>query len=70
MNKMPQYMNYAQAMEYLGLHSYNTLYKFIREGLKVSYVAGVKRINKADIDEFMKQHSTDPLPYYYDNYYD
>lgn len=70
MNKMPQYMNYAQTMEYLGIHSYKTLYKFIREGLKVSYVAGTKRIKKTDVDDFMKKHAANPLPYDYDGFYD
>ena len=53
-------MNYAQTMEYLGIHSYKTLYKFIREGLKVSNVAGTKRIKKTDVDDFMKKHAANP----------
>lgn len=49
-----QYFNYKEAMSFLGIGSYHTLEKLIKEGLRVSIIGGVKRINIEDIREFMK----------------
>ena len=54
---MQKYMTYKQAMLYLNIGSYNTLYKFIKLGLKVSIIGGVKRIDQQEADKFMKQKS-------------
>ena len=53
--KLPRYMNYGETMKYLNIRSYNTLYKFIKTGLKVSIIGGVKRIDQQEADKFMKQ---------------
>lgn len=55
--EFPQYMNYRETLKYLNVGSYNTLYKFIAEGLKVTVVGSVKRINRRDADMFMQEHS-------------
>ncbi|MBS0952402.1 helix-turn-helix domain-containing protein [Lactiplantibacillus plantarum] len=52
--ELPRYMTYKQAMEYLGIKSYNTLYKYIREGLIVVKISGIKRIDQLDADKFME----------------
>lgn len=48
-----QYMNKKEAAQYLGV-SFNTLKKFIQNGLPVVNVSGVNMIRKIDIDEFME----------------
>lgn len=54
-NELPRYMNYKEAMTYLNVGSYNTLYKFIKLGLKVSIIAGTKRIDQQEADKFMAE---------------
>ncbi len=49
------YMNKKQASEYLGI-SFNTLKKFIDEGLPIVEVSGVQMIRKIDIDNFMESN--------------
>ena len=51
-----EYMNYMQAMEYLGFKSQTTLNSYIDAGLPVIKVGKSKRISKTDIDEFMNSH--------------
>lgn len=48
-----QYMNKKEAAQYLGV-SFNTLKKFIQNGLPVVNVSGVNMIRRVDIDDFME----------------
>ena len=50
-----QYLNYKQAMEYIGVGSYNTLHKYIAAGLRVTMTPAGNLIDKRDIDEFLAQ---------------
>lgn len=50
-----RYLTYKQAMNYMNIGSYNTLYKFIKQGLKVSIIGGVKRIDQQEADKFMAE---------------
>lgn len=52
-----EWLTYRQAMDYLQIKSYTTLYKFIAKGLKVTEVGNVKRISKTSLDDFMKENS-------------
>lgn len=54
-NPIKNYMNKKEAAEYIGI-SYQTLKKFIGEGLPVVEVSGVQMIRKIDIDEFMESN--------------
>lgn len=56
MKNYPKYMNYKTAMQYLGIKSYSTLYKFIDDGLNVAIINGVKMIDSDDLDEFVQNH--------------
>lgn len=49
-------MTYKQAMQLLNIKSYNTLYKYIKQGLRVVIISGTKRIDKLDADKFMEAH--------------
>lgn len=49
-------MNYKQALKFFNIGSYNTLYSYIREGLKVTQVGSVKRIDQDDANEFLEAH--------------
>lgn len=51
-----EWMTFKEAQEYIGV-SFNTLSKMRRMGLKICEVDGVKRINKNEIDQFLKNHS-------------
>lgn len=50
---MIKYMNSKQVMEYLNIRSYNTLYKFLKEGLPFKRVGGKRRFEVTKVDEFM-----------------
>ncbi|WP_290033542.1 helix-turn-helix domain-containing protein [Ligilactobacillus cholophilus] len=52
-----KWLTYKQAMDYLQIRSYTTLYKFIADGLKVSEIGKVKRISTEALDEFMNEHT-------------
>lgn len=52
--ELPRYMTYKQAMECLNIKSYNTLYKYIGQGLRVVTISGTKRIDQLDVDKFME----------------
>lgn len=53
---MPEYFNYKDAMEYMGFSSRTTLREYIKQGLPIIQVGNSKRISKAQIDKFMKEH--------------
>lgn len=46
------YMNKKEAANYIGV-SFNTLQKFIHEGLPVVIIGGIQMIRKEDVDAFM-----------------
>ncbi|MDC7952498.1 helix-turn-helix domain-containing protein [Liquorilactobacillus mali] len=53
----PRFMTMSQACEYLNIKSVNTLKdRYIADGLKVTVVGSVKRIDIKDIDSFMEEH--------------
>ncbi|UTH14063.1 helix-turn-helix domain-containing protein [Macrococcus equipercicus] len=52
-NNIQPYLNKKQASEYIGI-SFNTLKKFIDDGLPIIDVAGVQMIRKIDIDQFLE----------------
>lgn len=52
-----EWLTYRQAMDYLQIKSYTTLYKFISKGLKVTEIGNVKRIYKKNLDDFMQKNS-------------
>lgn len=52
-NVIKSYMNKKEAAEYLNV-SYQTLKKFIDNGLPVVEVSGVNMIRRVDIDAFME----------------
>ncbi|KAB1954413.1 helix-turn-helix domain-containing protein [Lactiplantibacillus plantarum] len=54
--ELPRYMTYKQAMDCLNIKSYNTLYKYIKQGLRVVAINGTKRIDQLDADKFMEAH--------------
>lgn len=54
--KTSRYMNYKTAMEYMGIRSYNTLYKLIDGGLAVVIIGGVKMIDRNDLEAFVSAH--------------
>lgn len=54
--ELPRYMTYKQAMQLLNIKSYNTLYKYIKQGLRVVIISGTKRIDQLDADKFMEAH--------------
>lgn len=49
------YMNKKEAAQYINV-SFNTLQKFIDNGLPVIEVDGVKLLSKKDIDEFLEKN--------------
>lgn len=56
-----RYMKYSEAMRYLNIKTYNSLYKFIDNGLKVVKVGDTKRIDRVDADKFMEAHKTEEV---------
>lgn len=52
-----EWLTYREAMNYLKIKSYTTLYKFIAKGLKVTEIGNVKRISKENLDAFMDKYS-------------
>ncbi|ALO02879.1 hypothetical protein ASU28_00155 [Lactiplantibacillus paraplantarum] len=53
---LPKQMNYKQALKFFNIGSYNTLYSYIKEGLKVTQVGSVKRIDQDDANKFLEAH--------------
>lgn len=53
----PEYMNYKEAMNYLGISNYRTINDLIGHGLPVIKIGNSKRISKAAIDKFMADHT-------------
>lgn len=53
---MIEYFTYKEAMNYLGINSYQGLRCLFKEGLPIIQVGKTKKISKTAIDEFMKEH--------------
>lgn len=51
-----KWLSYKDTLDYLGLKSYTTLKKLIKNGLPVVEIDRTKLISKSDIDEFMEAH--------------
>lgn len=51
-----KFLNYKDAMKYLGIKSPVTLRSYIKQGLPVIKIGNSKKISKDSIDEFMKEH--------------
>ena len=54
--QLPKQMNYKQALKFFNIGSYNTLYSYINEGLKITKVGNVKRIDQDDAQAFLEAH--------------
>lgn len=54
--ELPKQMNYKQALKFFNIGSYNTLYLYINEGLKITKVGSVKRIDQEDAQAFLEAH--------------
>lgn len=52
-----EYLTFKQAMRYLGIKSPETLRYYITQGMPVITVGRSKKISKAAIDQFMKDHT-------------
>lgn len=55
---LERYMKFSEAMKYLNLKSYQSLHKFIDDGLRVVSVGDTKRIDQRDADKFMEDHKS------------
>ena len=51
-----EWMSLKEGADYVGV-SFNTFKKFREMGLKVCEIDGVKRVSKAEIDNFLKNNS-------------
>jgi len=51
-----EWMNIKEACNYIDV-SFNTFMKYREMGLKVSEIGGIKRVSKAEIDNFLKRNS-------------
>lgn len=51
-----EWMSLKEGADYAGV-SFNTFKKFREMGLKVCEIDGVKRVSKAEIDNFLKRNS-------------
>lgn len=54
--QLPKQMNYKQALKFFNIGSYNTLYSYINEGLKITKIGSVKRIDQEDAQAFLEAH--------------
>jgi hypothetical protein len=60
-------MTYKDAMKYLHVGSYNTLYKLLNDGLKVTHIGDKKFISVKSANEYIEQH-TAPLDHKHNVY--
>lgn len=54
--EVAEWMDLKTAAKYVGV-SQGTFYNFRLHGLKVTEIDNVKRVNKSELDRFMKKHS-------------
>jgi len=52
-----KYLSLKQAMQYMGITSYNTLYRMIENGLPVIEIGKAKRIDKDKLNLFMDEQT-------------
>lgn len=55
---MTEYFSYKDAMNYLGINSYQALRELIQCGLPTIEVGKTKKISKTAIDKFMNEHQS------------
>ena len=48
-----QWLTYQQVMEELHIGSVNTVYKMINDGLKVTSIGRLKRIERKELDKYL-----------------
>lgn len=48
-----QWLTYHQVMEELHIGSVNTVYKMINDGLKVTSIGRLKRIERKELDKYL-----------------
>jgi hypothetical protein len=53
----PALLNLKQAMQYLNIKSYQTLYKLIDNGLEVTYIGDKRFISIDSADKYIKDHT-------------
>lgn len=53
-DEFPKYMKLGQALKYLNVGSYSTLYKLIDDGLEVISIGRSKRISQEAADRYME----------------
>jgi hypothetical protein len=53
----PQLMNLKQAMEYLDIKSYTTLYRRINDGLEVTKLGNKRFISVDSVDKYIADHT-------------
>ncbi|USS86864.1 helix-turn-helix domain-containing protein [Fructilactobacillus cliffordii] len=51
-----EYLTISDAMEYLGVKSYQTFKKLTNNGLPFVEIDGFKRIKKEQLDNWLRQH--------------
>jgi hypothetical protein len=56
----PALLNLKQAMEYLNIRSYQTLYKLIDNGLEVTMIGDKRFISVESADKYIKDHTLKP----------
>lgn len=56
--KYPRYLKLGEAVKYLNVGSYRAVHHFIDQGLPVTIVNGIKRIDQRDADKFMEDHKS------------
>ncbi|ARW21662.1 MULTISPECIES: helix-turn-helix domain-containing protein [Lactobacillaceae] len=52
-NEKNQWLTYHQVMEELNIGSMNTVYKMIKDGLKVTSIGRLKRIERKELDKYL-----------------
>lgn len=57
-NSLKKYLSVTQAATYMGYKSPKTVYQLIKLGLPVIHIDNKVRIDKDDIDCFMKKHKS------------
>ena len=51
-----EFLNFDDAMKFLGIKSYKTLGDLIKAGLPIVVVGNSKKISKTSLIKFMKEH--------------
>ncbi|AMV60133.1 prophage Lp3 protein 4 [Pediococcus damnosus] len=59
--EFPRYLKLGEAVKYLNVGSYTAVHNFIDQGLPVTVINGIKRIDRLDADKFMEAHKTEEV---------